>query len=193
MLEGHPLRFSFGIRRLRSPLTSSRALFTFFMSFTCFSYLFVNSIPIDSLVWSTLFNNPLGGGPHTICTGSLPTYRQILLRIVCTNFWPVSHTSLLPMEKARFLYGLLHGDSIDLPTFICHHILCTFKILGHRIAFPMPVWFTVWWHHMGLCFLIRSLIGPFVPLVIQLSPRVGPMFLLCFLRLASWTCWPNST
>lgn len=50
--------------------------------------------------------------------------------------WPVSHTSSLPMEKARFLHALLHGDSIDLPTFICHHILRAFRVLGHRIGLP---------------------------------------------------------
>lgn len=34
----------------------------------------------------------------------------------------------------------LHGDSIDLPTFICHHIVHIFRVLGHRISFPFT-WF----------------------------------------------------
>lgn len=113
----------------------------------------MDSIPIDSLVRSTLFNIPLGGGPHAIPTGSLPTDRQILLRIVCTNLWPVSHTFSLPMEKGRFLYALLHGDSIDLPTFICHHILHTFKIPAHRIG------------HVFACLIhhLMTSLGPLFP------------------------------
>lgn len=67
-------------------------------------------------------------------TEPLPIDCQILLRIVCTNLWLVSHTSFLLMEKGRFLYALLHDDSIDLLTFICQQILHTFKVPGHRIG-----------------------------------------------------------
>lgn len=40
------------------------------------------------------------------------------------------------MDKASFLYALLYGDSIDLPSFICHHILRTFWVHGHKIGLP---------------------------------------------------------
>lgn len=76
------------------------------------SILTPDSLPSDTFVQLTMFNTPMEGGPRAI-------YRQILLRIVCKNLWSVSHISSLPMEKARFLYALMHGDSIDLPTFIC--------------------------------------------------------------------------
>lgn len=70
-----------------------------------------------------------------------------------TNPWPVSHTSSLPMEKARFLYALLHGDSINLPKFICHHILRTFRVPGHMIG----LFYACLIHHlvisMGVTFL----------------------------------------
>lgn len=35
-----------------------------------------------------------------------------------------------------FLHALLHCGSIDLPTFICHHILRAFTVPGHRIGLP---------------------------------------------------------
>lgn len=85
-----------------------------------FPYLSVDTLSTDSLIRSVVFNTPLGGGSRAICTGSLPTNRQILLRIVCTNLWPMSHIFSLPIENVRFLYALLHGDSIELPSFICH-------------------------------------------------------------------------
>lgn len=88
-----------------------------------FSQLSAETLLPDYLVWSTLFNYPLGGGPTVIRTVSFPTDYRILLRIMCTNLQPVSHTSSLPTEKAMFLNALLHVDSINLPTFICHHIL----------------------------------------------------------------------
>lgn len=51
-------------------------------------------------------------------------------RFYCTLYAPIyspyAIPSSLPLDKARFLYALLYGDSIDLPSFICHHILCTF-------------------------------------------------------------------
>lgn len=40
---------------------------------------------------------------------------------------------------------------------------------------------------LGLRFLMGSLVGPFVPLVILLSPRVGPMFLLLLFLLSQLT------
>lgn len=67
-----------------------------------FPYLTLDIFPADSLVCSTMFNTPLEGGPGAIHTGSLRTDHQILLHIVCTNLWPVSHTSPLPMKKAQF-------------------------------------------------------------------------------------------
>lgn len=82
------------------------------------------------------FEHPACWGPTIMATGSLPTDRQVLLRIVCTNLWPVTHTSSLPMVSARFLYALLHGDSIDLPSFVCQQILASFRTPGGRIGLP---------------------------------------------------------
>lgn len=55
---------------------------------------------------------------------------------MCMNLWPVSHTSSSPMDKARFLHTLLHGDSKDLPTFIWHQIVHTFHMICTRIGLP---------------------------------------------------------
>lgn len=71
-----------------------------------FPYLTPDILPADSLVCSTVFNTPLEGGSGAIHSGSLRTDHQIrahnLLHIVCTNLWPVSHTSPLSIEKAQF-------------------------------------------------------------------------------------------
>lgn len=50
-----------------------------------FFCLSADILSVDFLIWSTLFNNPLGGGPTTTRTEPLPTNCQILLHIVCTK------------------------------------------------------------------------------------------------------------
>lgn len=106
------------------------------ISHPTYPYILPASLPIDALVRSTLLNTPSTGGPTAMATGSLPTDRQVLLLIVCTNLWPVARTSSLPMVRARFLYALLHGDSIDLSSFVCQQILASFRTPGGRIGLP---------------------------------------------------------
>lgn len=101
-----------------------------------YPYLLPASLLADVLVRSTLLNTPSTRGPTAMATGSLPTDWQVLLRILCTNLWPVAHTSSLPMVRARFLYALLHGDSIDLPTFVCQQILASFRTPRSRLGLP---------------------------------------------------------
>lgn len=40
------------------------------------------------------------------------------------------------MDKAQFLYALLHDDSVDFLSIICQHILRVFRVLRHRIGLP---------------------------------------------------------
>lgn len=42
----------------------------------------------------------------------------------------------LAYRDGEIPYALLHGNSIDLPTFICKQILRTFRALGHKIGIP---------------------------------------------------------
>lgn len=127
-LRGHTFRVT--------PSALAKALGIPEITHPTYPYILPSSVPADSLVRSTILNTPSVGGPTAMATGSLPTDRQVLLRIVCMNLWPVAHTSSLPMGRARFLYALLRGDSIDLPSFICQQILASFRTPGGRIGLP---------------------------------------------------------
>ncbi|XP_022871206.1 uncharacterized protein LOC111390401 [Olea europaea var. sylvestris] len=85
-----------------------------------YSYLLVDSIPTNSLVRSTLFNSPLGDFvAHWV-------YKSV---IRLPHFFPT-------YGQGEVSFCFTHGDSIDLPTFICQHILRTFRTSGHRIGLP---------------------------------------------------------
>lgn len=101
-----------------------------------FPCLTIETIPFISLITSTPFNSSLKGGQGVIPIRSFQINCQILLCIMCTNLWAISHASSLTLYIARFLYQLFHGDSVYLPSFICHHMLRIFYITSKKIGLP---------------------------------------------------------
>lgn len=52
---------------------------------------------------------------------------MLISRIIGTNILPTQQLLALSPDRAKFLYAFLHGDSIDLGSAICAHMLKIFS------------------------------------------------------------------
>lgn len=61
---------------------------------------------------------------------------MIMSRIIGTYILPIHCFLALSLDRAKFLYAFLHGDSIDLGFVICSHIMKIFHSNKAKINLP---------------------------------------------------------
>lgn len=61
---------------------------------------------------------------------------MLISRIIGTNILPTQQLSALSLDRAKFVYAFLHGDSIDLGSVICAHMLKIFRSNKANLYLP---------------------------------------------------------
>ncbi|KAB1206839.1 hypothetical protein CJ030_MR7G008239 [Morella rubra] len=83
-----------------------------------------------------LFGFPRRYRGSTLDTGDFSAEYHLISRILFTHILPVSHFSTLPLKRVKFLYAFLNGDSIDLPSVICSHIISAYRSKSKKLGLP---------------------------------------------------------
>ncbi|KAG6693116.1 hypothetical protein I3842_10G149700 [Carya illinoinensis] len=77
-------------------------------------------------------------GTTPISTARFTPDHLILSRIVLTNLDPTGHNSDVGLDRARLLYALINGVSIDLGSLLCRVIVEAYRSSKTRTGLPLP-------------------------------------------------------
>lgn len=87
---------------------------------------------------SYLFRRPCTYKENKLDTTKFPIETHVVNKIVCTNLYPMSHMSSLPIERVCFQYALLMGHSIDIFEHICYYMSEVFWNSTTHQGLPFP-------------------------------------------------------
>ncbi|GMH31489.1 hypothetical protein Nepgr_033332 [Nepenthes gracilis] len=82
-----------------------------------------NTMPPRDEIASYFHGSPMEWHERSFKTNLLTRPRMVVCWIMLFNLFPVKHFSSLSEDKVLFLYTLLRGLPIDLPSHICSHML----------------------------------------------------------------------
>ncbi|KAB1206229.1 hypothetical protein CJ030_MR7G014374 [Morella rubra] len=70
-----------------------------------------------------LFGHPYPYEGGTLYTSDFSAENHVVSRIALTNLFPIAHLSSISFSRVQFLYALLIGDTIDICSVICSHMI----------------------------------------------------------------------
>ncbi|KAB1210613.1 hypothetical protein CJ030_MR6G010297 [Morella rubra] len=81
-----------------------------------------------------LFGRPYPYAGGTLYTSDFSAENHVVSRIALTNLYPVAHLSSISLTRVRFLYALLIGDTIDICSVICSHMIEVFQSTSSKVG-----------------------------------------------------------
>lgn len=119
-----------------TPDVISSTIYIFHIVHPLFPYLSANTLPVNSLIQSTLFNSPLEGSSIAIRTGSLLMTTKFCC-ILCAQICGQDFTPLPCLWRKQGLF--MRCCMVTLLTCLFSFVttfLCTFRVPDHRTSLP---------------------------------------------------------